>query len=75
VQINALIVNPGNSNAVYLATTGFGVFKSSDGSATWAPYNDGLRSIDVRALAINRGAPNIVYAATPGGVFKIWEGL
>jgi hypothetical protein len=73
VQINGLIVNPVNSNAVYLATTGFGVFKSSDGGATWASYNDGLTSIDVRALGINRDAPNVVYAGTPGGVFKIWE--
>jgi hypothetical protein len=43
------------------------VFKSSDGGATWAPFNDGLTNLDVRVLAIARGT---VYAGTPGGVFK-----
>ncbi len=72
-QVNALIVNSGNSDAAYLATTGYGVFKSADGGATWTAYNDGLTFVDVRALGINRGAPNVVYAGTPGSVFKVVE--
>lgn len=72
-QVNGFVVNPVNTNVLYLATTGYGVFKSSDAGATWVPYNDGLRFLDVRALGINRGDPATVYAGTLGGVFQIAE--
>ena len=72
-QVNVLLVNPVNTNVLYLATTGYGVFKSSDAGATWVPYNDGLRFLDVGALGINRGDPATVYAGTSGGVFQIVE--
>jgi hypothetical protein len=58
-------------DSLYLATSGPGVFKSSDGGATWAAFNDGLTFLDVCSLAIVRGALPALYAGTPGGVFKI----
>ncbi len=74
----------GTTLPLYLATSGYGVFKSSDSGATWAPFNHGLTHLDVRSLAIvrhgpaaHRGSrpgvlgPNTLYAGTPGGVFKI----
>jgi photosystem II stability/assembly factor-like uncharacterized protein len=82
--VNALVLDPDRPNILYLATSGYGVFKSSDGRTTWAAFNDGLTFLDVRSLALVRpgrearrggrlGAldPGTLYAGTPGGVFKL----
>jgi hypothetical protein len=71
-QVNALLVNPVNTNVLYLATTGYGVFKSSDAGATWAPYK---RWPEIPRRGSARDQPPAtsatVYAGTSGGVFQI----
>jgi len=82
--VNALLVDAADTSALYLATSGCGVFKSSDGGATWVPFNNGLTYLDVTSLTIvhrpstsqrseRRGplSPGTLYAGTPGGVFEI----
>jgi hypothetical protein len=77
--VNALLVDAADTSALYLATSGFGVFKSSDSGATWVPFNNGLTYLDVTSLTIvhdpstsrrseRRGplSPGTLYAATPG---------
>ena len=66
----------------YFGATGGGIFKTTDGGATWIPVADGqLANGDVGALAVAESDPNIVYAgmgeacirgnASPGdGVYK-----
>jgi hypothetical protein len=55
--VNALVLDPDRPNILYLATSGYGVFKSSDGGTTWAAFNDGLTFLDVRSLALVRSRP------------------
>jgi photosystem II stability/assembly factor-like uncharacterized protein len=71
--VNALILDPDQTDTLYLGTSGYGVFKSLDAGATWTPFNEGMANLDVRALTLRRGAVATVYAGTPGGVFKIVE--
>ena len=66
----------------YFGATGGGIFKTTDGGATWIPVADGqLANGDVGALAVAESDPNVVYAgmgeacirgnASPGdGVYK-----
>jgi len=66
----------------YFGATGGGIFKTTDGGATWVPVADGqLANGDVGALAVAESDPNVVYAgmgeacirgnASPGdGVYK-----
>ena len=69
---------------LYLATSGYGVFKSTDGGATWASFNNGLTHLDVHSLTLVPGSRTVshrgrsspigsstLYAGTPGGVFKL----
>jgi photosystem II stability/assembly factor-like uncharacterized protein len=52
-----------------------GVWKSTDGGATWAPATNGLGDLDVRSLAPDPGTAGTLYAATSGGgVFKTTTG-
>ena len=51
---------------LYAGTHEGGVFKRTDGG-NWEPFNTGLTSTDVGALAIDPTNPNILYAGTALG--------
>src|SRR5262245_64270299 len=61
LDIRSLAVDPANPSTVY-AGTGNGVFKSTDGGATW--HHSGLTDWATSHLVINFVNPTIVYAAT-----------
>lgn len=67
--VNAFVVDPANSNHLY-AGTDSGVYRSTDGGASWAPFGDGLPRIQVFDLAIHNGG-RILRAATAGR--GMWE--
>jgi photosystem II stability/assembly factor-like uncharacterized protein len=74
-SINVIIVDPANSNALYLAST-TGVFRSTDGGRNWtAGVNSGG---DVRSLVLDTSTPagsRILYAGISGlGVFRSNDG-
>jgi hypothetical protein len=71
--VNALILDPNQTDTLYLGTSGYGVFKSSDAGATWDPFNEGMTHLDVRVLTLIPGPTATVYAGTPGSVFKVVE--
>jgi hypothetical protein len=50
IRVTAILTGPPNSDTVYLGTAGAGVFRSTDGGATWYAFNDGLENLNVRAL-------------------------
>ena len=82
--VGALAIDPSNPAIVYAGTgtgtfTAAGIFKTTDGGATWTATNTGLPDVfTVHALAIDPSNPAIVYAGTgtgtPGGVFKTIDG-
>jgi hypothetical protein len=69
VPINALVVDPIDSNVIY-AGTDIGVYNSTNAGATWNPYGTGLPRSAVFDMAIQ--SPNrILRVATHGR--GIWE--
>ena len=83
IAISALAIDPQAPATLYVGsefacTGGFrgpGVFKSTNGGATWISVNAGLTNTFVRALAIDPKTPTTVYAGTDGGgVFKSTDG-
>jgi hypothetical protein len=67
--VSTIVVDPDDSDLVYIATAGGGVYRTVDGAATWTPFNDGLQDLTIRSLALAPGEPNTLYAGTPSGVF------
>jgi photosystem II stability/assembly factor-like uncharacterized protein len=67
-NIWSLAGDPAHSQIMY---AGFsrGVFRTVDGGASWSPFNNGLRSLDVGSLALARATSNILYAITRDGLF------
>ena len=70
VPINAIVIDPSNSNIVYVGTD-IGVFVSSDGGTTWNPLGTALPRVAVFGIAITNAAPRQVRIATHGkGMFQ-----
>jgi hypothetical protein len=59
----------GDNRVMYIATANGGVWKTTNGGASWQPISDFLPSSAVGAVAIDPGDPNIVYAGT-GNLFE-----
>ena len=82
--IGDIVVDPQNSNNVYMGTVDyfrlsesrgvlgdFGVYKSTDGGTTWEEFNSGLNHLGVFSLELSE-ENRILYAGTrAGGVYWI----
>jgi photosystem II stability/assembly factor-like uncharacterized protein len=79
VVVNAVYVDPIDSNRVLLATDRSGVLVSGDGGATFAPSNQGISERKVAAVLVDRNNPEVLYAGVVndkkyGGVFRSSDG-
>ena len=72
-----MAIVPGAPSTLYAATSRGGVFKTTNGGASWSPVNsglDGLAALGVLSLAIDPTAPDTVYAGTGSGLYKTTTG-
>ena len=72
-DVRALAIDPQTPTTVYAGIWGGGVFKSTNGGASWSAINNGLTE-NVKVLAIDPQTPSTVYAGTEYGVFKTTNG-
>jgi photosystem II stability/assembly factor-like uncharacterized protein len=72
-SIRLLVIDPQNSATVY-ARSDSGLFKSTDGGASWNSVGPDV-AFSIWYLAINPQNPSILYAATwGGGIFQSTDG-
>ena len=65
VRCYALAIDPQTPDTVYVGTN-YGMYKSTNGGATWSAINNGLTAdSQIRSLAIDPQTPSTIYA---GGV-------
>jgi hypothetical protein len=62
-RITSLATKPGTPSTIYLGAAGGGVWKSSDGGASWATTTDSQPSLAIGSLAVD-AAGTTIYAAT-----------
>ncbi len=79
VVVNAVYVDPIDSNRVLLATDRSGVLDSDDGGETFTPSNQGISERKVAAVLVDREHPEVLYAGVVndkkyGGVFRSSDG-
>jgi ligand-binding sensor domain-containing protein len=60
-RVSAIVTHPDNSNILYVASAGGGVWRSLDAGTTWKAMTDSLGSLGSGALAIDASLPNRLY--------------
>ncbi|MEW7278031.1 T9SS type A sorting domain-containing protein [Aquimarina sp. 2201CG1-2-11] len=63
-RVNAIIVDPNNSEVWYIGTPAGGLWKSTNAGNTWIPITDNLPQIGVSAIAIDYSNSDTIYIAT-----------
>lgn len=77
--VGSLVIHPDDPRILWAGTSG-GVFKSTDGGASWTPTNQGLTALRITALAVAPSDPETLYAAArlfpllATGVFRSTDG-
>ena len=52
------------ANTLYAGADGGGLWKTTDGGASWAPLTDTISNLKVGAVAVAPSAPNTIYLGT-----------
>ncbi|APG66135.1 hypothetical protein LPB136_12475 [Tenacibaculum todarodis] len=63
-RVNAIAVDPSNSNTYYVGTPAGGLWRSTNSGLDWTPLTDELPQIGVSGIAIHPTNSNIIYIAT-----------
>jgi photosystem II stability/assembly factor-like uncharacterized protein len=70
-EMTSIANDPNNPQIVYVGTRDAGVFRTTDGGASWLPARDGLTFYPIRSLGIDPDNSAILYAGTDyDGVWK-----
>ncbi|MDD3101552.1 MAG: hypothetical protein PHE59_00160 [Patescibacteria group bacterium] len=69
VDVSAMVLDPQDSNTLYLGTKGSGLFVSYDNAETWQKYSK-LPSGKINAIAVHPKLKNVVYTAIGNRIFK-----
>ena len=67
-RVRSLVIEPYNTEVMYVGIAGRGIYKSANGGTTWRPCNVGLDSIalsksDVYDIKIDPSKPDVLFAA------------
>jgi len=63
-RITGVAVDPTNSNTIYIAAAGGGVWKTTDGGTTWTPLTDNQTTLSMGSIAIAPTDHLKIYAGT-----------
>ncbi len=63
-RIRAIAIHPTNPSIVYAGSASGGVWRTTNGGATWTPLTDNQCSLTTGSIAIDPVNPNIVYVGT-----------
>jgi hypothetical protein len=63
-RITGVAVDPTNSNTIYIAAAGGGVWRTTDGGATYNPLTDTQATLAIGSIAIAPTNHNHIYAGT-----------
>jgi len=69
-----IVIDPGNTNTMYVGAPTGGVWKTTVGGNSWTPVTDSMPSQNLSAMAMDSTDPQIIYAGSDAGLYKTTNG-
>ena len=66
-RVNCIVIDPLDTNTLYIGAACGGVFISHDGGTTWTSNSDNFPSLSIADIAVNPNHTDTLYAATGDG--------
>lgn len=63
-RVTAIATHPANADVVYIGADSGGIWRTTNGGATWTPLTDGIPVPAIASLVIDRTNPQLLYATT-----------
>ncbi len=60
-RLTGIVIHPEDSNIIYVASAGGGVWKTTNGGASWSPKTESVGSLGCGALAMDTSDPDTLY--------------
>ncbi len=67
-RVRSILVHPTDPDILWAGSAGGGVWKTTNGGASWYPLQNFLPSMEISAMAMDPNNPDIIYAATGEGL-------
>jgi photosystem II stability/assembly factor-like uncharacterized protein len=72
--LTLLLLHPHDSNTIYASSFPAGIYKTTDGGATWREHDVGLKNANVLSLVFRPDDTQIIYAGTTDGMARSVDG-
>lgn len=69
-RVRAIVIHPTDPQTLWLGSVSGGIWKTTDGGASWAPLADFMANLAVSSMVIDPTNPNILYVGTGEGYFN-----
>jgi hypothetical protein len=69
-RTRSFVIDPRDSNRMFMGSVGGGIWISTDGGSNWAPVDDHMGNLAIGSMAIDPNNPDIMYAGTGEGMFN-----
>jgi Bacterial Ig domain/Calx-beta domain/Domain of unknown function (DUF4214) len=69
-RVRSIIIHPNDPQTLWLGSVSGGIWKTTDGGASWQPLADFLTNLAVSSMVIDPTNPNVLYAGTGEGYFN-----
>ncbi len=66
-RIRSIVVHPTDPQTLWVGSVGGGIWKTTNGGASWAPMSDFITSLAVGSMAIDPNNPDVLYVGTGEG--------
>ena len=66
-RIRALVIDPTAPQTMFIGSVSGGIWKTTNGGATWTPVDDFMANLAVSSIVMQPGAPSVMYAGTGEG--------
>ena len=68
-RVRSILVHPTTPATMWAGSVGGGIWKSTNGGASWRPLDDFMANLAVAAMALDPQNPDVLYAGTGEGFF------